>query len=436
MNRHLLTDSPGVGESESSQPSSYKQQSHGPLFVIFSIWVISLPFQRYSVVSTFSVDNLLAPFLCLAAPFLPRLRNTFGSSQRIKVFTGLIILYCLFWLASILPVLSINQVLLQRGWLGLRDSFYLFAVVLFIRDRGSFKQIKSLLIIVTMIAAVTSLLDSLGWIHLPIQRYEASRVDISWLPKAIGLLSSYGDVAMLYGFTVVVLVSHSKNELAFGLGGRLGKLLVWLSLLAGIAGSQSRNVVITSVIALGAYRTFRALSGAQASTRFVVTGMLLALAISILGAMVAFGGDIAHMIGSWGGTNAAETANWRLETYGEALSLIAQHPFTGITGDIYNKWGYLADVLHNAWLKTFLQGGLLRFLALVGLFWLGLKGGYNNLRVGRECARDAALVMSTFVTMIVATQFYGGQSEIMWVMLGTLISFNWVSRDEQQRNSR
>jgi hypothetical protein len=431
MNENAPSITSGRG-SYSPTPVDASRQRHGLVFILFAIWILSIPFQRYSLVKTYSVDNLLAPLLCLVALFLPRLRNPYVVSRRIKTMLVVVGLYGLFWMASLFPVFSLNPVLLQRSWLGLRDAFYLFPVLFFVRDRYSFRMLKSLLIIVTMMAAVSALLGSLGWIQLPVERYESSRIDIAWLPKAIGLLSNYGDVAMLYGFTAVLMVSHSREELAFGLSARGGKWLVWLSLLAGVLGSQSRNLVLTVLLALGAYRVFRALSNAQASTRIAVAGILIAIVISVTAVLGTFGGDIAEAMGHWGGTNAAETADWRLHTYGQALTLIGQNPFTGITSDMYGKWGYLAEVLHNMWLRVLLQGGVLRFFALVGLFWLAAKSGYINLGAEGERAHNAALVLASLIAMLLATQFYPGESDIMWVMLGALVSFSWVSRDMPQ----
>ena len=436
MNKNILAAMSSSGPSSFAVKAVPARQRHGFLFVLFCLWLLSISFQRYDLVGSYSFDNLVAPALCLLAVALPRLRNAAIAHQRQKVLLVLIILYCLFWVSSVLPVLNLGQIALERGWFGLRDGFYLFAVALYVRDRWSFKVAKSLLVIVAMMAGVSTLLAALGWIHLPVERYEESRLGIAWLQKAVGLLSNYGDVAILYAFTATVLISHTRNDLVLGLGTWMGKLLAWFSLLAGLAGSQSRNVALAMMVAMGAYWLLRKLSQSRSAGRMAITGLLTSLGISVLGVLLVFGGDVINVLGSWGGTNAAQSANWRLDTDATALALIAEHPLTGITGDLYGKWGYLVDALHNTWLRAFLQGGLLRFAALLGLVWLAARAGLRNLRAERNTSRDAALVVATVVALLVATQFYGGQSEIMWMTLGMLVSFNWVSRDATQGKAR
>lgn len=433
MIKPILSAAAGRKADEAQEPVAFvapARQRHGLLFGLFCVWLLSMPFHRFSLVATYSFDNLVAPLLCMAFIALPSIRNPAIAYQRQQTLIVLTILYCLFWLASVLPVLGSDHLALERGWRGLRDAFYLFAVLLYVRDRSNFRIIKSLVVVVTIVAAVTTLLDSLGVIHLPVERYEASRVGLEWLPKAIGLFSSYGDVAMLSGFTAVVMISHNRAELAFGLGSRWGKTLVWLSLLAGFAGTQSRNVVLTVLAAMAAYWMLGALSRARGAMRMAITGVLLTAGISVLGILAVFGGDIADMLTGWGGANASQSATWRLQSYDRALMMIAQHPILGLTVDAYDDWGsYLVATLHNMWLRVFLQGGVFRFAALVGFIWVVAKGGLIRPGADRGAIRDASVVMATVAAILIATQFYGGLSEIMWIMLGLLASYRWVSRE-------
>lgn len=413
-------------------PQVATAQRHGKVFALFCLWLLSIPLARYSLVSTYSFDNLMAPLLCLAVIAVPQLRFENVTTQRMRTVGTLVTYYALFTLAGLLPVLSSTDLVVGRTWSSIRDAFYFVVPALFIRDRWSFNAAKSMLIIVAMIGGTSALLDSLGIIHLTVQRYENSRIGVEWLPKAIGFFSAYGDVAILYGFATVVVISHERKELLFGLGTRLGKALFWLSMFAGILGSQSRNMIIATGFAVTSYLVLGKLSKAHGSARAAVLGAATVLFLTLVAVFIILGGDVAHILSRWGGKGAYETAHWRLETYQQALQLIGQHPVMGLSTDLMNTWGALADHLHNMWLRVMLQGGILRLLPLLAIIWLAAKGGVRALN-DESAARDAKLVVCTVIAMCIATEFYGGLTHVVWLMIGVLTSFWWVRGDPAYR---
>ena len=243
---------------KSREPMAYRQR-HGLLFVLFVIWVLSLPFQRYSIVSTYSIDNVLAPLICMLAIFLPRLRDRSVVSQRIKWLVVIVALYVLQGLPHMLHYMGVPDQFWYEGWLLVRSGFYFLAPAMYVRDLRSFRIMKQLIVVITVIGALSAFLVSIGVLHLEVERFSESRIGESWLPKSVGLFSNYGDLSILYGFVVVLLISHGRDELGFGMGTRLGKLIIWCILLLGLVGSQSRNMLFGTLIAMAVYWGWRKL---------------------------------------------------------------------------------------------------------------------------------------------------------------------------------
>jgi len=402
------------------------RQRHGILFVVFSIWVLSLPLHRFSVVATYSVDNLLAPTLCLLALLLPRLRDRAISAQRTKTLLVVMALYALHGVSQLLPIMGAPDVFWHEAWVALRNGFYFMAPVLYIRDLWSFRVMKRLLVAITVLGAVSVFLVAIGIIHLDVERFADNRFGVDWLPKSVGLFSNYGDLSILYGFVSVLLVSHGRGEIGYGMDSLAGKLLLWGILLLGLIGSQSRNMLFGTLIAMGVYWAWRKLQDTRGSQRFVLISIFFAAAIALPGLAAVFGNMLVSGVSSLGGAEAQHTAVGRLESYAQAIALIVKYPF-GVNYDQYQQWAGLIYHVHNMWLKLLLNGGILSAGAVLGLFWIAYRGGS---RAGQPplLAVEPALVVASAAAIFIAVEFYPGLSDMMWVMLGTLVSFNWVRR--------
>ncbi|WJW75305.1 O-antigen ligase family protein [Thiohalobacter sp. IOR34] len=420
--RRVTADS---GPSEALVGAAYDigSQRHGLLFGIFCLWVLSLPFYRYSVVATYSIDNLLAPFLCLSAVFLPRLRDQAIVVRRVQILWAMLALYTLYGIAVLAKFAASPVFPREAVWNIVRDSFYFFAPALYIRDLRTLRIMKKLIVVVAVIGGLSAFLVALGVIRLPVERFAESRIGEGWLPKSIGLFSSYGDLSILYGFVAVLMVSHGREALGF-LGSRVGKLGVWLALLLGLAGSQSRNMLFGTILALCAYWGWRRLQTATGKQRNAIIGLFLAGMVVLPGIMVAFGSDIVERISQMGGERAEHTAVERLESYSQALALLAVEPL-GVSYETYRKWQPLIEHIHNMWLRLLLQGGPLAVAGVAGLIWLAFKGG-SKQAAPPLLPVEPPLIIGAIVALFIAVEFYGGISSTMWLMLGTLISFNWV----------
>lgn len=418
-----------VAQSRAAVP----EQRHGPVFALYAIWFLSLPFYRYSVVATYSLDNLLAPLACLAAVFLPRVRDPLVRHQRAWAIGTVLTLYLIYTAAGLLAAIDNAEEFWSRAWQGLRGGFYVLAPLLYIRDRWSWDATKVLIMLCAMAAAVSVFLASIGVIDLEVERYGVSRLEVDWLPKAIGLFSSYGDVAMLYGFTAVVLLSHKKGDLFLGLGRLWARLAVALVLFVGLAGSQSRNMALSTVAAIGAYYMLDRFRRAKGGLRYAMVVYFFIAAMVAGALMVVFGGDVVEDVSGWGGESAYQTAQTRLFTYQKAIELIVVEPVFGVSQATYKVWGGLVDGIHNMWLRILLQRGVIGFLAVIAMVVLAYRYSMRVVRSQNSSMhRDGQLALATLAAIVVAVEFYGGLSDVYRVMLSVVLSSCWMLRGKDR----
>lgn len=396
--------------------------------LLFFLWVLSVPFSRYSLVGSYSLDNLLVLLLPLLALFLPAPAGANTLRGWIVCLIWSWICYLIFATGWTLHYFTAPELLKERLFGLIKDVFYFSVPLLYLRNRYAFKRMKGILILLAIMAALSAILASLGVIHLPADRFEASRIGVEWLPKAIGLFSSYGDVAMLYSVTAVLLISHDRAALPWGLGRPIIKLAIWSALLVGLIGNQSRNVLLTTLAAMAIYMAIRILEKEEhAKNRLLLVSFAVAGLLVLLGLVVVFGQDMVSEVSQLGGTGAAGTAKARLGSYQQAIGLIAREPWLGISLETYQTWGPLAEGIHNMWLKIMLNGGFLSLLAMLALLWRALRGVMGtNLGASAEFYRDRAMIAALLASLLLASQFYGGMTSVWWILLGVVISFGWL----------
>lgn len=422
-----------VQASVAQNRAAVVEQRHGPAFALYAIWFLSLPFYRFSVVATYSLDNLLAPLVCLSAVFLPSVRDPSVRHQRSCAIGAILMLYLIYTTSGLLTVLDNSEAFWSRAWQSLRAGFYVLAPLLYIRDRWSWDVTKVLIMLCAMAAAISAFLASIGVIDLEVERYGVSRLEVDWLPKAIGLFSSYGDVAMLYGFTAVVLLSHKKGDLFLGLGSLWFRLVVALVLFMGLAGSQSRNIALSTVAAVGAYYVLDRFRRAKGGLRYAIAVYFLIAAMVAGALMVVFGGDVVEDVSGWGGESAYQTAQTRLFSYQKAIELIVAEPLFGVSQVTYKAWGGLVDGIHNMWLRILLQRGVIGFLAMMAMVVLAYRYSMRvMLSQNTSAHREAQLALAGLVAIVVAVEFYPGLSDVYRVMLSVALSSCWMLRGKDR----
>ncbi len=415
---------PDVVREEYGQ--AHVSQRHGFMFAVFVIWMLSIPFYQFSLIGTYSLDNLLAPILLMGAFVLPSQRDSRARLLRTRAIAIVMGFYAVYVVAGLVPVIDSSEQFWGRVWLAIRDMFYLIVPILYVRDKWSWGVAKVLVIYNACVGGLTAFLASIGLIHLEIVRFEASRVGIDWLPKAIGLFGSYGDMAMLCGFTVAVLASHKKGDLCCGMASPIGKALVWVAVLLGLAGSQSRNMFVAMVTSLLTYWFMRRYVMADINGRRAMQGLAASVGIVSVGFLFIFGGWLSDAISQWGGVNAYTTAHVRMLSYKQALDLILQDPIFGVSGQLYEQWQGLIESIHNMWLRILLQRGAIGFFAVLGIFVFALRSVLQAIKV-RGFEREGAVVLGSLVALFVAVEFYPGLSDVVRIILALVIASRWVA---------
>lgn len=398
----------------------------GPLYGLFILWMLSIPFHQFSIIKTYSLDNLLAPILLIGGFLFSRIRNSEVARVRSKSMRLLVVLYVIYAVAGLVPMLGSSELFWHRVWMSMRVSCYFFIPMLYIRDARSWRDVKALVLYIACMGAATAFLVSIDVLNLGYERFEASRIGVDWLPKSIGVFGNYGDMAMLYGFSAVALVSHFGRDLNCGISTRIGKPLIWAILLLGVLGSQSRNMIISTIIALIVYWFSQRYMTTGVRARTFMLGQLTFVGIIVVGILIVFGGSLADSVSHWGGEGAYQTAQDRISSFQQAITLILQNPFFGISGQRYSEYRYLVEETHNMWLLLLLERGIIGFFSILAIFIFAVSSG---LRAAKQenFVRDGSLVLGTLSAVFVAVEFYPGVSDVLMMMLSICISSLWIA---------
>lgn len=405
-----------------SQPTVIDYRPRGVINLMFLFWILSLPFYHFSVIGTLSVDNLLAPLL-LFLWFFTRTPNdaVFRRTWRKTVVIS-IALVVVFIIGIVISFWTDLEVFFAKGYLSARRALYFFLPLLFIRDWRTFNRVCGLVIAITVIGGVTALLASLEVISPVVVRTEQSRLDIETLQKAVGFFSNYGDMAMLMCFTILLTLFQPKQRYFFGIGGILTRTIVAAAMLMGIAGSQSRNMILTTIVGVLAYLTLRYLYKQRPLFRVVVAAGLGTLAAFAAVGVLFFAQEIIDGLGRWGGEGASGTARARLAQYEVALRFLNEAFISGVSIEAYNTYGPVLDAVHNMWLYLMVQGGVISTLAMILLLWRAFAGAVQRGDKEPFIAPEAFCTGALVVGMVNASMFYAGSTEVFWFLLGVATS--------------
>jgi len=331
--------------------------------------------------------------------------------------------------------LASNTLLLwpQVGAMAVNMGYFLIPL-LFIRDVNFLKTTFGIVIIITLIGCLSAFFVSTGLLTLPYERFEDSRLGVESLRKSIGLLGSYGNMAQLCAYTVLLTMVLPKKEYLFGYGAKKVKTLIIFSILLGIIGTQSRNIILgifVAMIALYFVRLVSTKSGSQRSmmvislfSGFIVSGVIIGISLPY----------IYDFISSLGGSGAKTTAEGRLSQYEVAFEVFRESPFLGLDASEYLRKGYLIDHVHSLWIGLAARGGILTLLVFI--FWLywSLKGAYKALEE-QEKTRYSMIVIAYFATLFVAVSFYPAHRVyLFWLMFGIASSLSCIPGRSSKMN--
>ncbi len=383
---------------------------------LFVFWVMSFPLINFYIVAELSIDNLLVPVLIVFWLF-------FQGQRQAKVRWSRMIVILLVYLVGI----GLEHRLYQGGlpfgyalWTVFRDAGYFILPILYITDRETFRKSSGAIMIVAMAGSVTAILVSLGYLRLDYIRIQDTRVGIEALPKATGVFRNFGDVALLAAYTVLALMAYDARELPFRLGTKLGKSVVVFCLFLGLLGTQSRNMLVSMIVAVPAYAFFNHLAKVSPQKRqdYLIGAFTVAAVGAVL--MMFFSAGIINLLTNIGGGDAADTAQTRLESYDQAKTLFGEAFVAGIA---YSSPGRinLAELVHNLWIGLYLRGGIISVLSMAFFFVYAMRSVFSVMMVDPR-NKEAKILGAFIVCAVAATMFFPAGSLIYWFMLGMIMT--------------
>jgi len=388
------------------------QKSLGLMGWLLVFWIASFPLKNYYLFTAFSIDNLLVPILfsfwLISIPFT-------GDKIRLQPF--LLVMIILFIGSGLDHRVFQGGLGFQESIWGLgRDTGYFLIPILLISSLWRIRSANAAVMLTTAIGALSALLVSTGLLELEYVRFEESRIGIKALRKATGVFTNFGDLALLSAYTVACLRVYEGRDLPFFMSTKWMKGCVIIGLITGVVGTQSRNVLISILVAFFSFSFMKFLVKISNSRRNTIFLILLPAGSMLVALAVFFIQKISSGLSSIGGGRAANTAQARLDSYFQAFELIPDSIISGIN---YSNLAHvaLAENLHNIWIGLLLRGGFINVFStlfiiiytLIGVLWLIRKNPSNK----------EVMIIGTFMpTLLVSTMFFPGGSLIYWFLLG------------------
>ncbi|MEW8069596.1 MAG: O-antigen ligase family protein [Candidatus Thiodiazotropha sp.] len=293
----------------------------------------------------------------------------------------------------------------------IKYSLYFFIPVLYI---NTIKEIKTTLLFISFIAVIGCIsvfLVSIGILELERTRLSPSRLSIIGIPKATGLISNYGDLAIVS--SIAILTTFIAKDIMADITAKTYALVIYIAILFGYLGAQSRSMVLSVIASIIVYwyvgrQQNNATSAIFLNTFFVIMGIGTVLSVLLL-----YGGYITDSLATWGGRQAAITADDRLQQYAYSLKIIKSSPLVGDGKQVIES----GIIIHNLWLSTLAQGGLISGIAVFLLFVIAFYANHQK-QTSNILKKISALSAGAVVSIFIAGEFYGGFTYIFLFSLG------------------
>ncbi len=215
---------------------------------LFLFWLLSFPLYLFDVLGSLSMDNLLTPLLLFLSPLC-----LFGdrSESRSHLATILVVTGLLF-ASQTVRFMGDSEIFKQRSWELFKLYSYFLLPILYVRDYSFLKKVNLAMVVITLAGALSAFLVAAGALNLHITRFEDSRLGIAGIPKSIGFFTNYGDIAILFSYTLMLVLFTPRAVWPSLFSSKMARFAILACLLLGLVGNQSRNVVLSLVLAAGA----------------------------------------------------------------------------------------------------------------------------------------------------------------------------------------
>ncbi|MEW8439850.1 MAG: O-antigen ligase family protein [Candidatus Thiodiazotropha taylori] len=390
---------------------------------LFSLWIVSLPFYSYSIFGSLSIDNLLVPIVIVSI-VLRELTSSLIYKNRLIVILSLVFLFLVYSVSRLISVIDdvvyFNFTITLLG----KQFIYLILPLLYVRTINDWIYTGKLIIFIAVIGIFSTLVASMGLFEFNVQRYAMSRFGIEGLQKSIGLLSNYGDMAILGSFSFLFMFVAKKN-IKENLLGSLSKWSAAVLILGGYLGAQSRNMYLTLFVAGFMSLIIRQFTDHKAKHSLLVFLILLVSLSSIIFTLTIFEINPLESAKSIGGTKeATATVDARLGQYTFALKLFSINPLFGNGISVLEA----GIEVHNIWLALLALCGLFGTVPILLIFIINLLS-LINIRTSNEYYNQIKVIgLSQICCMLVAAEFYGAMTYIFLMMTGFIYSLSSLLR--------
>ncbi|MDH3589439.1 MAG: hypothetical protein OEQ74_08545 [Gammaproteobacteria bacterium] len=391
--------------------------------LLFYIWLLSLPFYRYSLIGTLAFDQILGSALVvLWLAVRPKADEAFTRGQRANIIAGLILLTLYFFSHTLTFVLS-QSAIWRYTYRFLADIPYFLVPVLYVRSALIRRRAEDYVVLVALIGALSSFLVAYGIFDLPIARESADRLAIEGLEltRATGFFGAFGDMAILSAFSLMIVMSAKRETLLFFKRSWIMIIGIPFALLLGFVGSQSRNIALTVVVSISLYLLIGWWAKRRANWIPKFYLLLFIGAMTIVITLGFFFEPLFDYVATLGGRAARGTAEARLEQYEFGLKLLDGRYLSGAPPAVQDKYGLFINSIHNMWIKELVIGGFFAVLAMLAFLIVGIMKATRCLRVD-PLDQAARLRLVLCITLFLSTQFNPSGTSVYWVMLGLIFA--------------
>ena len=384
-----------------------------------------LPFSAisslYFSVAGLAIDKVMAPVLI----FIWLGLLLIGKYTLDKKKLLLLIYVFIFFIVRNISFMDNATVFSELIWRDIILFGYFTLPVLFIDNLKRVDVAAKLISVTAVVGCVSAFLVALSIIELPYDRFSESRLGFSDIQKSIGVISSYGDVTQLAAFFLLFGLTMPYKILPTGKKSqKLIKFAVFMVVVMGLIGNQSRSYLLSLVFACTAVVFFSYRSKKSANT--ILIDMLAVLSVVVILPLMLFMlNEIISMLSHMGGAGALGTASARLEQFEMAISLIRENPLFGVGSEFYMGDPYFTHGVHNFWLGQMVKGGIVSALLFLIILINILKSCirlYNNSNTISYAKVLTGYLAALFLTLL----FYPADSGIFWALLGMSASIIYV----------
>ncbi|MEW8119298.1 MAG: hypothetical protein AB2792_19215 [Candidatus Thiodiazotropha sp.] len=376
---------------------------------LYGIWVLSFPFYSFGLVGTLSFDNIMAPFVFILSVY--KFNFSRKTIKKKVIIFLMVIMFLIYTFGITVSVFDHQNHVKSMLFSAIKYSLYFFIPVLYI---NTIKEIKTTLLFISFIAVIGCIsvfLVSIGILELERTRLSPSRLSIIGIPKATGLISNYGDLAIVS--SIAILTTFIAKDIMADITAKTYALVIYIAILFGYLGAQSRSMVLSVIASIIVYwyvgrQQNNATSAIFLNTFFVIMGIGTVLSVLLL-----YGGYITDSLATWGGRQAAITADDRLQQYAYSLKIIKSSPLVGDGKQVIES----GIIIHNLWLSTLAQGGLISGIAVFLLFVIAFYANHQK-QTSNILKKISALSAGAVVSIFIAGEFYGGFTYIFLFSLG------------------